>query len=183
MSNRKKRKTYSDLERLRIAIDMADKIQAGNTISSACKEKGISRMALWFWGKKDSKINEIIKQAVSNNKKRIWNEKREKYISENPRASRPEGWKKLKKCPVTLEMAATTNFILTCIRCGHIWRAKSFPVWKCSHPSCQSRYFNIEGRYSDIEKKIARSRRLAHAGIKKNKHGRRGRPKKSLSND
>ena len=151
-------------ERISIARDIADAYKRGESdMKSRCVKNGISRMSLWYWEHKYPEIREIIRDAVESRKAAFKQRRDEIFLRY---ADRPEGWRNVK--PVFIKVPKkgnphrndfTVGLVITCIRCGHIWKPRRGTVSKCPHRSCLTPFFAVDGRFSDAEKKKAHEER------------------------
>lgn len=151
-------------ERISIARDIADAYKRGESnIKTGCVKNGITRMALWYWEHKYPEIRDIIRDAIES-RKAVFKKRRDALYLR--RAARPEGWSRVR--PVSVKVPKSNDgkrkdfsvgLVLTCFRCGHIWKPRRGTVVRCPHKTCLTQFFAVDGRFSDAEKKKAHEER------------------------
>ena len=147
-------------ERIMIARNIADAYKRGESnIKDGCTKNGITRMSLWYWEHKYPAVRDIIRDAIENRKAAFKKRRDELFLK---RAGRPEGWNRVK--PVFVKVPASNDsnrkdfsvgLVLTCVRCGHVWKPRRGTVVRCPHKTCLTVFFAVDGRFSDVEKKKA----------------------------
>lgn len=151
-------------DRVNIALDIASAYKRGESnIKDRCVKNGITRMSLWYWEHKYPEIRDIIREAVELRKAEFKRRRDAIYLR---RAGRPEGWNKVR--PIFVKVPKnnganrkdfSTGLVLTCFRCGHVWKPRRGTVVRCPHKTCLTQFFAVDGRFSDVEKKKAHEER------------------------